>query len=338
MSSAPAISVIIPVYNTRPYLEECLNSVLAQTGPTKEIICIDDGSTDGSLELLREYRRKHDIAIMENSWPHGQAFARNQGIRAARGEFIYFMDSDDWIDPDYLQAMHAAITRGYDCVVNTAILWEYPNSSKRWDCSLLAWPDAVGKVFAPAKKYIAWHPAPVWAHLYRTSFLREHGLLFPSGYKTNPYIHEDGFYQYAVYLHCDAIYGVCASTYHYRQHEISTMSLSQDDRCYNYFATFDMTYDYLVAKNLLSEYQGKLFYILREFMMNSIRDYVCCKRFFSKIADHYIQFKSAYNPIDIFFYDAIIHSDSFDGYMALHRSNIYVAFIQYLHRQAKNRA
>lgn len=328
MGNGLAISVVIPVYNSLPYLAKCIDSVLAQTFSPKEIICIDDGSTDGSLELLQKYSGKYGIRVIENSWPHGQAFARNQGIRAAKGDSIYFMDSDDWLDADYLQVMNAALSKGYDCVANTSIIYEYPTFSKRWESNLLAADDEIGKPFT-AKKHILWFPAPVWAHMYRTSFLRDQNLYFPSGYKTDPYIHEDGFYQYAIYLHCTDVYGINASSYHYRQHASSTMATSHKDRCYNYFATFDMVYDYMVDEKFLDDYKGKLFYILRDFSVNSVVSYTCCKRFFLKISEHYIKYIAAYNNIEVFFYNSIMDSQSYDEYRTNHRDLIWADYIRY---------
>ncbi len=93
-------SVIIPVYNTVEYLGECLDSVLAQTQKELEIILVDDGSTDGSLELAREYADTHENIILLRQEHQFQGTARNRGLAAARGAYIYFMDSDDLIRPE----------------------------------------------------------------------------------------------------------------------------------------------------------------------------------------------------------------------------------------------
>lgn len=101
MSQAnPKISVIIPVYNTEKYLCECLDSVINQTLEDIEIICVDDGSTDGSPKILEDYSRKDSritVIIQENC---GSGPARNKGIRTAKGEYVVFMDSDDYYPED----------------------------------------------------------------------------------------------------------------------------------------------------------------------------------------------------------------------------------------------
>ena len=90
------LSVIVPVYNTEKYLRECLDSVINQTLKDIEIICINDGSTDRSLDILKEYALKDNRIKIIDKKNEGVAAARNDGIRIANGEFVCFMDSDDY--------------------------------------------------------------------------------------------------------------------------------------------------------------------------------------------------------------------------------------------------
>ena len=97
------ISIIIPVYNVRKYLEECLDSVINQTYKNIEIICVNDGSTDNSLELLYEYSKKDSRIKIIDKKNGGVSSARNLGIKNAIGEYIYFVDSDDWIELNLIE-------------------------------------------------------------------------------------------------------------------------------------------------------------------------------------------------------------------------------------------
>lgn len=99
----PVVSVIIPVYNVEDYLGECLDSVLVQTESDIEIICVNDGSIDGSRSILEEYSRLDARIIIIDKENGGQSSARNVGFDAAKGEYIYFLDSDDMIRPDTLE-------------------------------------------------------------------------------------------------------------------------------------------------------------------------------------------------------------------------------------------
>lgn len=95
----PKVSVIIPVYNVEKYLDECLDSVINQTEKDIEIICVEDCSTDSSLEILQEYAKKDErIVILRNEVNLGLSITRNKGLDIARGEYILFVDSDDFIE------------------------------------------------------------------------------------------------------------------------------------------------------------------------------------------------------------------------------------------------
>lgn len=103
----PKISVIIPVYNTEKFLSECLDSVLKQTLKDIEIICIDDGSTDNSMQVLRDYNQKYNNVLIFTQKNSGAGIARNLGIKKSKGEFIAFMDSDDiYPDNDILETLY----------------------------------------------------------------------------------------------------------------------------------------------------------------------------------------------------------------------------------------
>lgn len=100
----PKVTVLVAVYNAEQFLPECLDSLLAQTLEDIQVVCIDDASTDGSLQLLQRYSaRDPRIEIIPLAENHGQAYARNQGLKRARGEYVCFLDSDDWFSPDAIQ-------------------------------------------------------------------------------------------------------------------------------------------------------------------------------------------------------------------------------------------
>lgn len=103
------ISVIIPVYNTAPYLKRCLDSVLQSTYQNLEIICVNDGSTDGSLGILEHYRALDDRVVVIDQSNSGVSAARNKGMARATGDFISFVDSDDWVHPQYFDFLLCAI-------------------------------------------------------------------------------------------------------------------------------------------------------------------------------------------------------------------------------------
>jgi len=112
------ISVIVPVYNTFLYLEKCLDSIFNQTLEEIEVIVINDGSTDDSLKTIKKYYKKYkDKMVIIDKKNEGQAVARNLGIKKAKGEYICFIDSDDWIDTNMFKHLYdSAFSNDYDIV------------------------------------------------------------------------------------------------------------------------------------------------------------------------------------------------------------------------------
>lgn len=110
------ISIIIPIFNASNYLKECLDSVLIQTLKEIEIICVNDGSTDNSLEILKEYAEKDNRIKVVNQENKGAGFARNEGIKIAKGEFLAFLDSDDYYNDN------TALERLYQTAINNRVL------------------------------------------------------------------------------------------------------------------------------------------------------------------------------------------------------------------------
>ncbi|HJD96893.1 glycosyltransferase, partial [Mailhella massiliensis] len=105
MSGGPFLSVIIPVYNVEKYLARCLDSVLAQSFSDMEIICVDDGSTDSSPDILRAYAARDARIRLIHQKNRGIAAARNAGLDAAAGRYVAFVDSDDAVTPDIYKSI-----------------------------------------------------------------------------------------------------------------------------------------------------------------------------------------------------------------------------------------
>ncbi len=101
-----AVSIIVPVYNTEEYLQKCLNSLTNQTLKNIEIICVNDGSTDNSLKILQDNAIKDDRIKIINQENKKQGAARNAGMQVATGEYIGFVDSDDWVDLNYFERLY----------------------------------------------------------------------------------------------------------------------------------------------------------------------------------------------------------------------------------------
>lgn len=99
------LSIVVPVYNTEKYLTDCLESIYRQNISDFEVICVDDGSTDNSLDILSDFAEKKDNMSIIRQNHSGVSAARNKGLNAARGEYVYFIDSDDYLDDNYLNTI-----------------------------------------------------------------------------------------------------------------------------------------------------------------------------------------------------------------------------------------
>ena len=179
---APVLSVVVPVYNTEKYLPECLDSLLAH--PPKggfEILCVDDGSTDRSVEILRDYEARYPcIRVFTQSHQYAGA-ARNTGIRAARGKYIHFLDSDDLMDsggyPWWLRCAEAAHADVCECLytnvnADTKAVVNEPWYAPWDETKPLSLSDDGNAVSLIKGRVIPWNK------LYLRTFLLENGILF----------------------------------------------------------------------------------------------------------------------------------------------------------------
>lgn len=161
----PKISVIIPVYNASQYINRCIDSILSQTYSDFEIVAVNDGSTDNSLDILKTYESKSNFLVIDQK-NSGPAIARNKGLDASNGEYIMFIDSDDYIDSDYIESYINCIEKSnFDVVMGgyKKVTGEH--------IDFVRCPN--GEIFS---KYLITGP---YAKIYRKSFLTEHNIFFP---------------------------------------------------------------------------------------------------------------------------------------------------------------
>ena len=164
--SNPIVSVIIPVYNAQEGIKQCLDSLLNQTFKDYEIILLNDGSTDNTIEVIKSYASKNDCIRVIDKENEGVAKTRNKGIHLAKGEYIVFIDNDDFIDSDYLERFYNEIDQeqldivlgGYKRVnQEMKTLFKQDLTQSEWSKSIVVAP---------------------WARIYRTSFLTDNNIQF----------------------------------------------------------------------------------------------------------------------------------------------------------------
>lgn len=178
------ISVIIPVYNVEKYLDTCLTSVLMQTFQDFEIICINDCSTDNTINILKRYAKKDDrIRLLFNETNSGSGYSRNRGLDIAKGKYIFFLDSDDWISLNAFELLYERCEKdSLDVLIYKNIIYSDNNSifgnEKHQDEEFLHKYD--GKIFnyLDLNKEIFHLPITPYNKVYKKSFLDENNICF----------------------------------------------------------------------------------------------------------------------------------------------------------------
>lgn len=175
MNSTPLVSVLVPVYNVEKYLDECIDSIESQTYKNLEVIFVNDGSTDSSLDILN--RRKHNNYVVISQQNSGSASARNTCMHYAKGEFLTFLDSDDMLLPGAIADMvEAALNNNADIVRGRFVRV----SSKSEQLFSQASPDDIVEF---RKAFLDWgdYSLNIWGALYRRSLITDNGLTFYDG-------------------------------------------------------------------------------------------------------------------------------------------------------------
>lgn len=210
------LSIIVPVYNAEQYLAECLQSLLEQDIPKEdyEILCVNDGSKDNSLNILREFEGKYANIVVIDKENGGVVTARNTGLDAARGEYIWFVDSDDFLKANIMGTLRNIVLET-NCDRLTVGGYLFTDALTEAEQAL-----------SQQKKLpinVPWYDAVVWRNLFRRSFLQEHDLCFHYPDLTHG---EDGLFMYEVTLFSPKSAGIEEAVYFYREHSGSAETAS----------------------------------------------------------------------------------------------------------------
>ena len=321
------VSIIIPVYNSGPWLGRCLDSVLAQSYHDFECICIDNGCVDDSAQILARYAecdpRIRLIRFPEN---RGVCGARNAGLDSAKGDYVYFMDSDDWIDPDYIEALvRHALKTGLDIVSNANCIYEYDDPSKNK-------PGKVDFVLRGQEAYYDPHIIQrgllpgLWLRLYRRSFLLENGVRFPRFHGGR----EDNYFVGLTELLQERGYVFRGPVYHYYQR-----AGSLDRTPGNAFRVIQnarLLYDELVSRGIPTK-GVRLVHIMPDITFNSEEEYQFARKFFVDVQDAIRSDDTSYPRIVPIFMDIILACPDLASYNERCKPNFCVTYIRE-HRKA----
>lgn len=248
------VSVIIPVYNAEKYLEECLNSLCSQTEQNIEIICVDDGSADGSVEILNRFVKEDSrIRIIKGNHAGGGA-ARNTGLKEAKGEYVAFVDADDFVDADYIEKLYvrSVETNADITICSVRFLYQATGAVREVDAGLRMENLPSKEVFSykDMKKYIfnTFHNW-VWNKLFKRTFLEKHNIEFQEILRTN-----DLLFTCKSLMEAERISTISQSLITYRiDEEGNNCQNTNEVQLYGFYEAFKALKDYLVGKNVYED-------------------------------------------------------------------------------------
>ena len=250
----PEVSVIVPVYNVEKYLERCLNSLVNQTLENIEIIIVNDGTKDNSEEIIKKFIDKYPQKIVylkkENG---GLSDARNFGIPYAKGEYIAFLDSDDYVEKDIYKEMYELAKKENSDMVECDFLWEYPDKTR----------EDIGQVYNGKKEMLEKVRVVAWNKLIRRSILEKTQIQFPKGLR-----YEDVEFTYKLIPHLNKISFLKKPYIHYIQRE-NSISNVQNERTKEIFTVLDNVITYYTENNFYDEYKEELEYVYTRFLLCS---------------------------------------------------------------------
>jgi len=257
------LSVIVPVYNmaAEGKLEYCMESLVRQTITDYEIIAVNDASTDNSLEVLQLYGARYPGLVKVVTYPvnRRQGGAKNEGLRAASGEWVGFVDSDDWVAPDcYEKLLARAQETGADVVgCDYSLVSEHGFEPGKLVVNNTE--DQTGVLDEEKHKKLILRPGSMVVKIYRHSVIRENGLKFPEGI-----FYEDNCAGPLWSLYFTRFERVGEPLYYYYQHEASTVHRITEQRCRDRMQAEEIFYAECERRGFLEQYGEEIAYRFAE--------------------------------------------------------------------------
>ena len=242
----PKVSVIVPIYNVEGYIEKCLETLVNQTLDDIEIILVNDGSKDNSALIAKKYLEKYPEKIVylekENG---GLSDARNYGMPYAKGEYIAFLDSDDYVEKDMYEKMYEIAKKENSDMVECDFYWEYPDKKK----------EDIGKIYSGKNEMLEKIRVVAWNKLIKREILEKTKIQFPKGYR-----YEDVEFTYKLIPYLEKVSFLKKPCIHYMQRK-GSISNTQNERTKEIFDVLEHVIDYYKQNNFYEKYKNELEYV-----------------------------------------------------------------------------
>lgn len=247
------VSVIVPVYNVEKYIRKCLDSLVNQTLKEIDIILVDDGSTDSSASIIKEYEDKYENIKYYKKDNGGLSDARNYGMQYANGKYIAFLDADDYVDISLYQTMYEKAKKEDSDIVDCNFYWTYRNKNKK----------DIGKKYEGKKEMLEKGRVVAWNKLYKKELLDEANIQFPKGL-----IYEDVEFFYKLIPYVQRVSFVKTPLIYYIQRKTSIAN-TQNEKNKDIFTVLENVILYYKQKNLYDTYKEELEYTYMRLLLCS---------------------------------------------------------------------
>lgn len=245
MEEENKVSIVVPVYNVEKYLRKCIESIRNQTYQNIEIIVVNDGTKDGSLEIAKEQEKIDNRIKIISQENQGLSEARNTGIRNATGKYICFIDSDDFVHENYVKSLlENAIKENADISVcdfyyinEEGKMWNQKNKEPKLYSNI----EGIKDILLDCQNT----EVMTWNKLYKLSLFREHEIYFPKGK-----IHEDNFTTYRLYYFANKISFIPDKLYYYLQRSNSIMGKKFNVKRLDILQAVEETRNFFQNKNI----------------------------------------------------------------------------------------
>lgn len=252
------VSVIVPIYNTANYLETCLKSLVSQTFDSYEVICIDDCSTDKSKSIAEKYRQRYPeiIKVYQNEHNVGQGRSRERGMMLARGEFILFVDSDDYISTDFISTYHETMSRHNLDIVSGGLIRDIDGKLHQEQSPTYPWCLATYSVLC--------------TKMFRASFLKQNAIQFASVRRG-----EDVYFNIMCYCHSPRCASIDYAGYFCRLNRSSTTRTISNNSCFekDIAAMFSELLTVIDSRSISSQQYEMIHYSFLANMINALMVY-----------------------------------------------------------------
>lgn len=215
MKKQPKISILVPVYNVEKYLRQCLDSVINQTLQDIEIIIINDGSTDSSPQIIKEYMKKDKRIRLIDKKNSGYGHSMNQGLKAATGKYVGIVESDDFVEPEMFEKLYETAVKHKNIDVVKSNFWAYVTKNNSNTLTRVVPEDDANQVICPMQRQaIFWSMPCIWSAIYRRDFLTDNGISF---LETPGASYQDAGFNFKVWAMAQKVYLLNDAFLHYRQ-------------------------------------------------------------------------------------------------------------------------